>query len=732
MTNPEYYAHSLKGEPPEKWQRLEDHLRQTAELAAEFARPFGAEKCAYLVGLWHDIGKYSREYQKFLATANEPDYDDQIGRIDHSSAGAQHAVSAIPCMGHLLAYSIAGHHSGLHDGHSIGTCQKDRLLKKVFPYAHGINEFPEQAEPELPLFIRESLGRKDAFSLAFFTRMIFSCLVDADYLDTELFVDQSKATLRGAFPSLNELAPRFYESLKQFERSAADSHVNRERKKVRISCENAAADPPGFFSLTVPTGGGKTLSSLDFALRHATKYGLRRIVYVVPFTSIIEQNVDVFRRHLGFGSVLEHHSNVDTDKETSTARLATENWDAPIVVTTAVQFYESLFGNRSSHCRKLHRLARSVIILDEAQTLPVDYLAPCLRALRELKENYGTTLVLCTATQPEVSKRPEFEIGLEGVREIVPDSEALYLSLKRVDVEDLGRLPDDEMKRLLEREKQALCIVNTTKHAKRLFELLGPARGHFHLSARMCPAHRRLRLWQIRRALEANEVCRVVSTQVVEAGIDLDFPRVFRALAGLDSIAQAAGRCNRNGLFSRGRIFVFQTEHEGSNRYFADTAQCAAQVMELHKEDPLSLKAIERFFRLYYWDQKSRWDANSILERFRLVQDRSFPFDFNFKTTERLFNLIDDGAQFAVIVPWDRKARKLGDRLRAMPLLNRDALRESQRYIVQAHKWEWDSHAGRDIKLLSDRLGVLEDPEVCYDSQTGLHLEAAGPGYLMA
>ena len=363
---------------------------------------------------------------------------------------------------------------------------------------------------------------------------------------------------------------------------------------------------PGLFSLTVPTGGGKTLSSLAFALRHAQRYSLRRVVYVVPFTTITEQTAEQFRhvmRPLGDSDpVIEHHSNLDAGSETTASRLATENWDAPLVVTTSVQFYDSLFAARPSRCRKLHSLAKAVIILDEAQTLPVDYLEPCLRVLRELTANYGSTVVLCTATQPAVEWRDDFRIGLAGVREIVPDPPRLYASLKRVDVEHLGQRNDASLAEDLMAHEQVLCIVNTRRHARTLSEAIGDRdHQHFHLSALMCPQHRTTVLTNIKAALKARRICRVISTQLIECGVDIDFPTVYRSLAGVDSIAQAAGRCNRHGAQKTGRTFVFRSEHEESERYFADTANCASQVLPLH-EDPLSLDAVEHYFRLYYWD----------------------------------------------------------------------------------------------------------------------------------
>ncbi len=711
-------------------QDLKAHLEGTAKLAGAFADKFGGRSFAEAAAWLHDAGKYSRAFQQYLESQTQASAE-PADRVDHSSAGAQYAVQRYPVLGHLVAYAIAGHHAGLLDGRSNEACLEKRLRKSL-DFSNEILQgvhLPE--ELSLPKFVRLALARRDGFCVSFFVRMLFSCLVDADFLDTESFMEPSRAALRSGFPDVGTLAARFFQSLERFERERGEEGINALRRSVRRDCAQAAEQEPGFFSLTVPTGGGKTLSSLAFALRHAVRHGLDRVVYVAPFTTIIDQTADVFRRHLGPDVVLEHHCNLDPEKESMASRLAAENWDARVIVTTSLQFYDSLFANKPSRCRKLHRLAKSVVILDEAQTLPVDYLKPCLFALKELVRNYGTTVVICTATQPQIQKRAGFDIGLEGVREIASAPKKLYTNLKRVNVERVGKLTDAELRDRLLREKRVLCIVNTTRHARVLFEALGAAPGHFHLSARMCPAHRTLRLWQIRRALKRGGVCRVISTQVVEAGVDLDFPVVYRALAGLDSIAQAAGRCNRNAkLSSLGRTYVFEpSDHPESIRYFAETANCAAQIMELYS-DPLHLDANAHFFKLYYWDQKSRWDNHHIVDNFHLEQqNRDFPFNFAFARAAGDFHIIDDEASCTVIVPWGRRGRSLCEALRSMREPKRDILRQAQRYAVQVHRAAWDRAVARgDIKLIHDNLGILECPQIHYSSDTGLNLEAEGSG----
>ena len=438
------YAHSKPDAPEADWQLLTDHLQNVAALAASFADGWKARPWAEAAGLLHDFGKASKEYQeKRLRGAGV--------RVDHSTAGAQRAAESFGSAGRILAACIAGHHSGLPDGKSKEDSCLAVRLKKPLPDVSSGRELPIPAPLPLRLPLATTKSDHGAFQVSFFTRMIYSCLVDADFLDTEQFMDPDRASWREGFPKLEALPGRLRPGLDRLMARPGNPDIKRLRREILEACLANAENPPGLFSLTVPTGGGKTLSSLAFALNHALRHGLDRIVYVIPFTSIIEQNAEVFREYLGADAVLEHHSAFDSGRVASGGsesnedfrrfELATENWDAPLVVTTAVQFFESLYGSRSSRCRKLHNIARSVVILDEAQMLPVPFLMPCIEALRELARNYGTTVVLCTATQPAITKREEeFKRGLEDVREIVPDPLALYESFRRVTVEDLGSI----------------------------------------------------------------------------------------------------------------------------------------------------------------------------------------------------------------------------------------------------------------------------------------------------
>lgn len=756
----EFYAHSLPDRPPTEWEplftpfgegaddcqgkdcekcrrleRYHGHLNKVAwwsgKFAAEmFASDSDAAKSAwewgYLAGLWHDLGKFAPEWQKYLKTKADPHVDEVSGKVDHSTAGAQHAVKSHTVLGHLLGYPIAGHHSGLLDGVSNSACQAARLRKSDIPgWGNAPEEVKSPSVPAPPGFLE-----KDAFSLGFFSRMLFSALVDADFLATEAFMNptQSKSRNQSAESALSRIQRLIDARIDQFGVPLEGDAVNSSRRSVVNDCRANAAHSPGFFTLTVPTGGGKTLSSLSFALRHALAQGQRRVIYVVPFTSIIEQNAEVIRNIIAplesddFTPLVEHHSSLSPEKDSTQSRLAAENWDAPITITTAVQFYESLFAAKTSRSRKLHNIANSVVILDEAQTLPVDYLRPCLRVLQELAKNYHTSVVLCTATQPAIDFHEEhFPIGLENCREIVSDTSALFAALKRVDVEFIGEMSDQSLVDRIAAQPQVLCIVNRRKHAQELFQRLGEAEGNYHLSALMCPEHRSHILAAVRDRLRKGCITRVISTQLIEAGVDVDFPVVFRALAGLDSIAQAAGRCNRNGkLPTVGRTFVFKPEDQSGETYFRETAQVAFQLLDLHP-DLLGQDAIRHYFDLYYYQQKSRWDSKDILGHFRLDGAmKAFPFHFDFSTVAQNFRLIDEW-QVPVIIPYDEKARKLINDLKNPSIpLNRNLLRGLQRYTVQVPPRMRDENTRSFESLRDGQFHAVISTDLNYSKHFGL------------
>ena len=676
-------------------QTLHDHLVNVATLAEGFAGRFGARPWGYACGLLHDIGKASALFQQRVRGETER-------KVDHSTAGARHVHDAWKYVGKLMAYCIAGHHSGLADGQSN---DRSSLAHRLDPARHPINDYAAwraclgaDAEPAPPTtFPFDPRSKGTGFRLAFFLRMLFSCLVDADRLDAESVGDTDRSARRGAYPALTELAERLDEHLAKF---VADTPVKLIRAEVLASCREAAELAPGLFSLTVPTGGGKTLSSLAFALHHALRHGLSRVVYVIPYTSIIEQNARVFRQALGDKDgefVVEHHSNLvfDEGAEDDRPHPATENWDAPVIVTTAVQFFESLYSHKAGRCRKLHNLAGSVIILDEAQMLPLPYLLPCIEALRELTATYGTSVVLCTATQPALSASDDPDAGLKGgltgVREIMPDPVALYASLRRVTVQHMGELAEPALAERLAGEAQTLCIVNTRRQARRLFDALrGGAdapEGLFHLSALMCPPHRTETLDRIRQALADGRPCRVVSTTLVEAGVDVDFPVVYRAEGGIDSIAQAAGRCNREGRLESGQVHVFRPEGGLLPGHFRRTAQAARSVVDRHRGDLLHPDAVRDYFLELYWQAgQGSLDAKKILER--LTSDASRGW-FPFKEIGQDFQLIESAAQ-GLIIPYDDSAHAVVRALDALKPGERanSIMRRAQRHTVSLYTRE--------------------------------------------
>lgn len=689
-----WYAHTKEGRPTADWEPLEKHLQDVANLAAGFAEAFESPTWGRLAGLWHDLGKYSERFQAYLRSSADPDSGEQEqspGKVDHSTFGARYAAKTLgPHAGQLLAFCIAGHHAGLPNATpSDASEQRSSLSYRLNDASYsippvnvprGIGDSVSLTLPFKP--VAKNLG----FQVAFFTRLLFSALVDADRLATEEFCDpQQSAERQQSKPSLIDLKAALTEHLANKQRAAPQTPVNRIRAKVLADCLAAAANPPGFFSLNVPTGGGKTLSSLAFALHHATARQLRRVIVAIPFTSIIDQTADVFRaalEPLAERGLIEHHSNIEPRKNTRANQLATENWDAPLIVTTNVQLYESLFASRTRPCRKLHRLARSVIVLDEAQTLPVEFLEPTLSALKQLVECYGCTVLLCTATQPALERREGFEIGLTDVRRCIRDEEKLFADLKRVEVSRIGKCDDEALADRLSGESSVLCIVNTRPQAAHLYDALVDRCGDadcFHLSTFMCAEHRRRILGTIRARLKRNEPCRLVSTQLIEAGVDVDFSVVYRAPAGFDSIAQAAGRCNREGRLSAGRVYLFETESLPPPGLQRHAAQAAAELADRFS-DPLAPAAVEAYFRLYYWSQKHQWDKHRVLDAFHM-DSRQREIFFQFRDAANRYKIIRD-EQVPILVPYNDHARQIRDRLLAGDNADVFLLRSCQRYLV--------------------------------------------------
>lgn len=710
---------------------LREHLYKTAERAAEFASVFGFRQWGWLSGLWHDLGKYAPAFQnKLRAAAGDEAHMEAKARVNHSTAGGLYAVERCGIAGRLLAYIAAGHHAGLPDWEADATGQaalSQRLLKKDLLDAALASDIPADIL-EQPFPLEKPIGRDPALWL----RMLFSCVVDADFLDTEVFFESEKALQRSGYPALSELLAPFTAYMADKQAEVRNTSVNRIRASILARCIEKAKDLPGIFSLTVPTGGGKTLSSMAFALHHASVHGQRRVIYVIPFTSIIEQTANQFREIFG-DAVVEHHSNLDvsdTERETPRSRLACENWDAPIIVTTSVQFFESLFASRTSRCRKLHNIAGSVVVLDEAQLLPPEFLRPILKTLDELRKHYGVTILLCTATQPALGPQKSsgftFE-GLEGICEIMEDPPGLFNRLKRVEV----KLPEnihepstwEDLAEELAQLPSVLCIVNRRDDCRILWSMM--PKDAFHLSALMCGAHRSDWIAKIKARLEVGLPTRVVSTQLVEAGVDLDFPAVYRAMAGLDSIAQAAGRCNREGLLTKGKLTVFTPPSQPPAGILRQAAEIGARLLNEDKTDPLMPHRFTAFFRELYWLQgEDRLDARNILRDLKPDNE----FRFSFRTVAAHFKLIDDTAQAPVIVTYGEEGLKLVDQLSRLGP-ERWLLRKLQRYVVNLPKHLHqrlraeggirEIHPGLFVQshgaLYDDNLGFSPDRSLVYE-----------------
>jgi CRISPR-associated endonuclease/helicase Cas3 len=680
------YAHTLEGRPEAEWELLEDHLRDVAKLAGKFADAFGAGKWGYLAGLWHDLGKYSPAFQAKLRGEHF--------QIEHTGAGAALAKEKIPVGWQTLAFVIAGHHAGLanlNDRGDSGTSTPlvDRVdrAKAMLAKCRALMEenkdeamlrlMQMQEVPKLPEWV---LGPSDDEKASFshFTRMIFSALVDADSIATESFCspEEKKTRLRSqpVYDAVELLRERLDAHIDRLSSTTADTEVNAQRAHILNWCREAGQKERGFFTLNVPTGGGKTLAAMSFALRHVLKHrekGMRRVIVAVPYTSIIEQNAGVYEKALGTHNLVQHHSNLDdfddkeeADEATIRRRLACENWDAPVIVTTNVQLFESLFTNKRRRARKLHNIAGSVILLDEAQCVPVGFLELIVPMLRDLVEHYGCTVVISTATQPawrQVRGKPPFGVPEEKICPIIPPDAALsrVQGFDRVSVEwpqTREPVPYETLALQLAAEPCVMAIVHRKKDAQwlaRRLRELRPEEKVFHLSTNMCPVHRRSVLEEIRAAIHQFRTngtpCRVVTTQLVEAGVDLDLPVIYRAMAGLDSITQAAGRCNREGkMEGKGRVVVFHAETEPPDPHLKRCAEITESMLaEYDRQLDIREPAIfEQFFKTLY--HSTRLDLRKLQRHVT---------DLNYETLGREFRMIDDSQQTPIVILYDEEAR---------------------------------------------------------------------------
>lgn len=736
----DWYAHSGSGPDKGDWQGLKEHLIAVAALAARMGRPLGLERAAYIAGLFHDLGKYDADFQRRLEGVDIA--------VEHSTAGAQvlRDITAgdDKAMAEIIGYAILGHHAGLPDRHNETEGSFDVRIERPLRIDDAWRQEIDAAVSSLVPAMMRNLPKDRtarAFALSLMGRMIFSCLVDADFRDTERFyaglgkvqADRDWAPLGGL---LDGFTRRFDARIAGFGEPRGD--LDRMRADILAHVRQGAAATPGLFTLTVPTGGGKTLASLGFALDHARLHGRGRIIYAIPFTSIIDQTAKVFRDVLGGEHVLEHHSSIDEEGRAGEPRrkfdklkLAMEDWAAPVVVTTNVQLFESLFAARPSRARKLHNIANSIIILDEAQTLPRHYLNPVMRVLDELARTYGCTVVLCTATQPALARRPGFETGLalEG-RELAPDPKGLAARLSRTRIRHGGDMDNDALVAALARHGQALVVVNSRRHALDLFRQASGAGldGLVHLTTRQYAAHRRRILAGVRARLADGRPCRLIATSLIEAGVDIDFPIGFRAEAGLDQIIQAAGRVNREGRRARDDsvVTVFRAPGYPPPMEIRGLIGDMKRMIGRH-DDLTSLAAIEHYFGEVYWRVGERGlDEKRILERFSLSTRGT---DFAYRSVAQDFRLIESGLA-PVIADVEQEATKAVEKIGIAEIPSGRLARDLQSYIVQVPPKARDllirnGHvAFASPELRGEQFAVLRNKSL-YHEDTGLIWEDA-------
>ncbi len=692
----DYLAHSPTESHPDG-QRLKEHLENTARLASGFCEPFGAAEDGQLCGLYHDVGKYSRKFQKRLRGS--------IETVDHSSAGA---ILLFENRRLPAAMCVAGHHAGLADCGTRNDLNGTFMARINHIRKEGIEDFGAWRE-ELPDIHPQGSRSMLPIDAYFYTKMLFSALTDADWLDSEAYFGDRPVELPSG--NLEALEEKLNAFLNRWENPQTD--LNRRRCQILRAAISHGKDPPGLFSMTVPTGGGKTVASMAFALRHAVRHGMRRVIYVIPFCSILEQTQSVFEAIFGKDSIIAHYSGATferSEEDEERKAFSAENWDAPIVLTTAVQFFESLYANKPGKSRKLHNIAGSVVIFDEAQMLPVPFMNPCLSGICQLVRNYGCSAVLCTATQPSVEQILNRFLPDRQMRELCPEPKQMYEAFRRVTYTDEGMLSDEELCRQLLRYDQILCIVNSRRQAQALYKALPPDESRFHLSTMMTPHDRRAALAAIRECLRAGGSCRVISTSLIEAGVDVDFPVVYRALAGLDSVIQAGGRCNREGKRSaeESLVHIFRTEAKAP-RMLEQNISAAERTLRDH-ESPDAPETIRDYFQflLYTLKDEKQLDVKEILadaERLR------------FRTVAEKFRMID-GAAYTVYIPVGEAAALIDLLRRFGP--SRELMRKLGECSVSVYKAYFEQLFERGaLEMISPDAGILLDLSL-YSRETGL------------
>lgn len=699
---PDNYAAHIANDG--KIQTVSEHCRHVAALAGQFAEPFQAENQAKAAGLAHDIGKYSDDFQDHIK--GKP------GLVDHSTAGAVELLKLEQSLEAICAaLACMGHHAGLPDmGYPADNETEPTFngrLKRRLPDYKAFQTILSLLPPGH--WPGQDTGGMSNYAWSFYTRMISSCLTDADFLDTEAFFQgQPRPKLTGNLESMLGIARKTADGYRAKPNKSA---LNQRRCDIMDACQQAGQRilQPGLFTMTVPTGGGKTFASVLFALEHAAKCGLRRIIYVVPYLSIIEQNAQLFRDMFGGDCVLEHHSNKIYDmtcEDTRRMALATENWDAPLVVTTAVQFFESLHAYRPGQCRKLHNIAGSALVFDEAQMLPLHALYDCVRDIEQLTRRYHCSAILCTATQPALE--PIFrQINPQiSVTELCPEVLTQGPVFDRVTFQNAGHLDEPALAQKLGSEQQVLCIINTRKLARNLFQQISGSNA-YHLSTLMYPVHRQRVLSTIRRALDSGQHCRVISTSLIEAGVDVDFPTEYREFSGLDSILQAAGRCNRNAGPIKGRVYLFQSDEPVPTQLQKNLTACRT-ALQCNKplNDP---ETIERYFK----ELRKLAIGNR-------TQNRRTWKDMDFRQEAAHFHMITEGGE-SVFIPLEPEAAALMQRIQSGEATRRD-YRLIGRYSVQVYDNQIRKLKQQDaiVELPGNILTLKPERGDLYDNNTGL------------
>lgn len=721
-------SHLYQRKEDGKWiiQSNEEHQKGVAEMAASYAGLFGLASWGNFLGLIHDKGKERAAFQQYIRNANGLPTDDKDHYTNHNHAFVG-GLLAKELMGstwiNFLSNQIISHHTGLHDYNELETILQEESIPAE------INKDNIKIEKSLlinELMALDVLKSKEGANLFHhLSRMLFSCLVDADRLDTERFMDVQSWQQRGHSTSIATLLPKLEAHIRMLQSSSADTEVNRIRQKVQEQCRRMSQKEKGFYSLTVPTGGGKTLSSLLWAMKHAASHSMNRIIIAIPYTSIIVQTARLLKKIFGEENVLEHHSNFNPDdvknKEMrEKLKLATENWDYPIIVTTNVQLFESLFGNKPSVCRKLHNIVNSVIILDEVQTLPTDFLQPIVDALKAYRKLFGVSVLFTTASQPVLCgkiKGAQSELnGIECITEIIPNEFALHDQLRRVTIEfdDKGNTYNEIAAKVSQYNK-VLCIVNTRKDAKELYDRLPNEGVKIHLSRMMCPAHVGDAIERIKELLQdaSQPIVRVIATQLVEAGVDIDFPVVFRQEAGLDSILQAAGRCNREGKLERGHTFVFSLSAEGRIPFGSIASANNARKNLSKDSDWFSPVTMDRYFRQLYV-RVNTFDKKDI--KYYLGK----PTELCFETAANEFKLIDDDGVI-IIVNWGN-SMELVEELKESGCTY-SLMKQLSKFTVNVHRSDFRQLVNNSfIEERLEGIYVLSD-KAQYDKATGLSLD---------